>query len=303
MKHASTSELRIHPDTAAIPALTPAQYESLKAGIERNGILQPLTVDEEGRVIDGRHRLKIAAELGLEAVPVNTVAGADAALLACDLAVDHRNLTKSGRTLVLYLAHPGLAKGSEDRRKGNLIPGARQKAALDVIGITSRKHGENCDFLTIADRYRVPREYFSMLGEIEESCRGNPDLWEECKRQILEDEKGIGAVKAGVGGALVAKGKKRADTKYAQLAARTASSLAGVFREWPRIRWDDEDAHHRVRAMNGLTAAILTMPDEIRHMVAESMVHWPRADLEDIAKRVKAALAKTPTDRPKPRVV
>ena len=43
-----------------------AEFEALLADIVRRGILTPLAITRDGVVLDGRHRLQIAVELGLE---------------------------------------------------------------------------------------------------------------------------------------------------------------------------------------------------------------------------------------------
>ena len=64
-----TTRLRIHPDAQLVPEMRPEEYADLLADIEAHGIKTPLEVDGE-TVLDGRHRLRAAQELQLEAVPV-----------------------------------------------------------------------------------------------------------------------------------------------------------------------------------------------------------------------------------------
>lgn len=61
--------------TTLLPALTPEEYQALKADIEKNGILVPIIRTEDNQTIDGYHREKIAAELGINDIPVRTVPG------------------------------------------------------------------------------------------------------------------------------------------------------------------------------------------------------------------------------------
>src|SRR5271168_3435620 len=57
----------IHPLAKLFPPLSPDEFEKLKADIQRNGQLEPVWLDEEGRVLDGRHRLRACKELGIGA--------------------------------------------------------------------------------------------------------------------------------------------------------------------------------------------------------------------------------------------
>jgi hypothetical protein len=58
--------LEPHPYALLLPPLTAEEYAALKLNIERFGILHPVITDADGRVLDGVHRVRIAAELGLE---------------------------------------------------------------------------------------------------------------------------------------------------------------------------------------------------------------------------------------------
>jgi len=49
-----------------MPDLEAEEYRALKADIEENGVMVPITVDEKGRIIDGHHRMEICQELGID---------------------------------------------------------------------------------------------------------------------------------------------------------------------------------------------------------------------------------------------
>ena len=49
-----------------MPPLSDADYGALKADIAERGIMIPIEVDEDGNVLDGHHRLRIANELGIK---------------------------------------------------------------------------------------------------------------------------------------------------------------------------------------------------------------------------------------------
>ncbi|NLP64359.1 ParB N-terminal domain-containing protein [Paraburkholderia sacchari] len=54
------------PKFQLMPPLTPVEDTELRASIEAHGVLIAILVDEHGDVIDGHHRQKLAAELGVE---------------------------------------------------------------------------------------------------------------------------------------------------------------------------------------------------------------------------------------------
>lgn len=53
-----------------LPELAAEEYRALKQDIDRNGIIVPITVDDDGNVIDGHHRLRAARELGIDDPPM-----------------------------------------------------------------------------------------------------------------------------------------------------------------------------------------------------------------------------------------
>jgi ParB-like chromosome segregation protein Spo0J len=54
-----------HPLSAAFPAMTGEEFQSLKDSVNENGVLNPITI-YEGMVIDGWHRYQAALELGMD---------------------------------------------------------------------------------------------------------------------------------------------------------------------------------------------------------------------------------------------
>lgn len=52
-----------------MPDMPPAQFEALKADILERGILTPIDVDEDGRILDGHHRYRACIELGIKDFP------------------------------------------------------------------------------------------------------------------------------------------------------------------------------------------------------------------------------------------
>lgn len=52
-----------------MPDLTAEEYAELKADIAARGVMVPIEFDEHGNTLDGHHRLKICAELGIKDYP------------------------------------------------------------------------------------------------------------------------------------------------------------------------------------------------------------------------------------------
>ena len=56
-------------DYQVMPPLSTEEYAELKNDIEKRGVMVPIEYDEQGNVLDGHHRLRICAELGIKDFP------------------------------------------------------------------------------------------------------------------------------------------------------------------------------------------------------------------------------------------
>lgn len=95
-----------------LPALAEDQLEALRQSIGESGILQPIEVDEDGRILDGHHRAAIAAELGM-ACPSRTISNLDESgkrRYALTVNLMRRQLDRSARAdLVAQLRGEGMS--------------------------------------------------------------------------------------------------------------------------------------------------------------------------------------------------
>ena len=72
--------LEAHPLTNTMPIKSKREYEALKESIRVNGLQQPLT-RFEGKILDGRHRLRACLELGIPVAVMDFVGSTDDALV------------------------------------------------------------------------------------------------------------------------------------------------------------------------------------------------------------------------------
>ena len=106
-----------------MPPLGTDEYQELFEDIKINGVLEPIHVDEEGVVIDGHHRSKIANELGI-VCPVITHDDLDDAgkrSLAFTLNLKRRHLNREQRRTLIaesLKSDPQLSNREHARRTG-----------------------------------------------------------------------------------------------------------------------------------------------------------------------------------------
>ncbi len=60
--------LEVHPDAELFPMMQGEAFAALKADIRENGQLEPVVLDEQGRILDGRNRARAIEELRAQAV-------------------------------------------------------------------------------------------------------------------------------------------------------------------------------------------------------------------------------------------
>lgn len=106
-----------------LPPLSEAELEELRASIRENGVMVAVLVDEDGAVIDGHHRQRIADELGID-YPVTQRAGlteADKRSLALSLNLHRRHLSREQKRDVIaasLVADPELSNRQHAERVG-----------------------------------------------------------------------------------------------------------------------------------------------------------------------------------------
>ena len=106
-----------------LPPLSPEEYSSLEASIREHGVQVPIVLDENGVVIDGHYRQKIAQELGVHCprTHVYDLSEAEKRTLALTLNLDRRNLTREQRRAIVEAslkADPQLSNREHARRTG-----------------------------------------------------------------------------------------------------------------------------------------------------------------------------------------
>jgi len=111
----------IHPALKLIPELDEAapEFLAIAAGVGKCGIIQPLLVDEQGRILDDHSRtlLRCALRWQRKSVPVNVRASEDVHLLIIHSLAHRRHLSKSA---IAYLAYPHLQPAFEIARANKL---------------------------------------------------------------------------------------------------------------------------------------------------------------------------------------
>ena len=110
--------------------LTPVEYDALTASIEAVGILKPVLITADGELLDGKHRRKIAAELGIDcpARIVDPVDGTQALRMAIDANTTGRLMTVEERRVLVGKMR---ANGMTQREVGDALGVAERTVQRD----------------------------------------------------------------------------------------------------------------------------------------------------------------------------
>lgn len=107
-----------HPVADLFPMMTGDELNELAADIKDRGLLQPIVLDGEGRILDGRNRHAACIKAGIEPV-FDTYVGADPDGYALTVNVNRRHLKPGQRYIVTEQARRmATANGSRIPKKG-----------------------------------------------------------------------------------------------------------------------------------------------------------------------------------------
>ena len=169
LRYASNKISGVHPACEAVTKIGPRDFDNLVDSIKHVGLLRPIEIDREKRLVDGRSRLMacFVAGVKLQDVPI-VETDVDAAILA-RANIDRRHLTRDQRTMY-SLAQldaertkakqrqlSGAKKGRENRSKklgGNLVPSKNQSRAPRATERVAKENGVPREDVKLAEKIR-----------------------------------------------------------------------------------------------------------------------------------------------------
>lgn len=130
----------IHPVANIFPPMAGAEFQALKSDIEQHGQREPIWL-YDGKVIDGRHRLRACVELALEPRTVE-YDGDDVTAFVVSLNLHRRHLDESQRAMVgARLANISFGEyvGNQHEGSANLpTPAISQAKAAEMLSVSTR---------------------------------------------------------------------------------------------------------------------------------------------------------------------
>lgn len=96
------SDLSLHQMAELFPLMEDFEFASFKQDIKQNGLKEPLFIDQQKQIVDGRHRFRACSELGYMTVPVRVVDGSEEHIQKIALAanLNRRHLSTGQKAFV-----------------------------------------------------------------------------------------------------------------------------------------------------------------------------------------------------------
>ncbi len=177
VKFIATDDLTIHPACDFVPFYQPTQ-DSVEQSVKENGILLPLALAKDGRVIDGRYRLGAAKRLGLKKLPTLTIGidGDDLVHWIFHVKYDREHLSLEER---LLLAHQYQKRLSGEYIKIRAKKMTAAKLAPKKAKATKKRHStlpRQDSRKEAAQKFGVPCRKLNALSQL---SKDRPDLYEK----------------------------------------------------------------------------------------------------------------------------
>jgi ParB-like chromosome segregation protein Spo0J len=125
-----------HPLSAAFPAMTTEEFQSLQSSIDVNGVLNPITI-YEGMVLDGWHRYQAAMELGMDCPEAELEDWIDPKDFVLAQNKNRRHITAAQLAMATTAVYEWVPRGRQNKPAMNA--GLKTSAELAEISGTSER--------------------------------------------------------------------------------------------------------------------------------------------------------------------
>ena len=161
-------ERQYHSVANLFPLMQGDEFEALKADIQTNGLLEPIWLDPDGRIIDGRNRHRACIETGAT-MRFRTYNGKSPVAFVVSLNLNRRHLTPSQRAALATDVLPMLEVEARERQgHGQTAPGKTLSQRIDEA-FDGRATEQ------AAALFQTNRQYVSDAKQLREAA---PDLFE-----------------------------------------------------------------------------------------------------------------------------
>lgn len=178
-----TNTMEFHPVANIFPLLQGQEFEDLKADIATNGLIQPIWMHPDGRIIDGRNRWRACVETGTNAdfeVWDESKHGSLVSFVV-SLNLKRRHLDSSQRATIAVEVLPMLEEEARERQgKRNDLNGSN-RTSVNFLTEVEKPEPQRAT-QQAADLLHTNRQYVSDAKKIKEE---SPEIFEQVKNGDL----------------------------------------------------------------------------------------------------------------------
>lgn len=245
----SADDLTVHPILENVPMMddTSADWAALVLDISERGIDQPVIIDEQDRIMDGRHRWAAGQQAGVD-IPCVVKPSAAAGDIVLHSLLNRRHYNKGA---MAYVSYPVIAA---------LVPqhgGNRKSKSTES---TLKSADDLCDSLGFS------RDLFFQAKQLHEAFANRPDLRAKFEGKILGGEIGLGACLAGIAGKESTERQPRKDRPAFELLGEAVEQMELRFAYWPKL-----EGSKRTQIVNRVVGSVLKWPDDIKEEIQSAL--------------------------------
>lgn len=181
----------IHPACLFFPEMEREEYDALKADIAKHGQLEPIVLDGENQIIDGRHRYKVCQELGIEPRKKRYSGSQSVLDFVVSTNLHRRHLTSGQRAILAAELLPEFEKEARQRQGARnditqkIAEGSQGEAREKASGVfnTNRQYVSNAKTLLT----EAPK----LAQEVKQGTKTISSAIKEHKKQVKAEAKAV----------------------------------------------------------------------------------------------------------------
>lgn len=172
-------ELTLHPFHKRHIPEPPAgeAWDAFKDSVQENGVLQPILITADGKIMDGGWRWRAAKEHQLAEIPCIVRPESDVATILAETLLHRKPMTKGAAFYLMIPFLPDFAEEAGKRRLANLARG--QKSFKNPINLRSKLLASEENFLAISGRFGLSKETVRQAFKVRDLLHN-----ENCKQLI-----------------------------------------------------------------------------------------------------------------------
>jgi len=234
--------MKIHPVAELFPMMSEEELDELAADIKANGLQQPIILDKDGILIDGRNRSEACRRAGIEPESI-VLNGQDIVAYILSANIHRRNLTKGQAAMIVAKACPVSGHSSRQAAKlGNVSKGRIAQASLVLEfageladGIIAGTTPLDQAHQIALDRKAAANTAERQMAKLEQFA---PDLAELVKEERIKLAEGIALLRD----------RQEEEKKHRQVTSRLFSEAILLFN--PQANTPNELADHLLAAID-----------------------------------------------------